>query len=131
MIVRTPARASASISLRSRLPAAQMPGASSTGARAVGDMARLRNRGANRFAARRHPVTLKNPDLKNARGKSGGEAAWTLHEIAGAHPEALEPAQRDDDLLQILVGDRGLRQQLDMPAMHDAQLVAQIGRAHV
>src|SRR6266853_623628 len=98
MIVRTPARASASISLRSRLPAALMPGASTTGARAVADMVRLRIRVANRFAARRHPVTLKNPNRKWEPAGSGGEAARALNEIAGAHPEALEPAQRHDDL---------------------------------
>src|SRR5216684_1275246 len=68
---------------------------------------------------------LKNGRLKNARRKSGGEAARTLDEIAGAHPEALEPAQRHDDTVQIPIGDRGLRQELDMAAMHDAQLVAQ------
>src|SRR6266568_6415606 len=125
MIVRTPARASVSISLRSRLPAALMPGASTTGAREVADMVRLRIRVANRFAARRHPVTLKESQPKKQPAGSGGEAARALDEIAGAHPEALEPAQRHDDLLQILIGDRGLRQELDVAAMHDAQLVAQ------
>ena len=58
--------------------------------------------------------------------KSRGEAARMLYEIAGVDPEALEPAQGHDDALQIVIGDRGgLRQQLDVPAMHYAQLVAQ------
>src|SRR5712691_8339075 len=98
MIVRTPCSASASISCWSSAPAAAMPGARAARLDEDEGMGRLRNRLRNRFAAHRRPVILKMPT------GSGGELSRPLHQIAGADPEALEPAQCDDDILQVAVG---------------------------
>ena len=49
-----------------------------------------------------------------------------LHQVAGADPEPLQPAQGDADSLKILDGYRRLRQQAEVPLMHRTQLVAQL-----
>src|SRR5271165_5856007 len=107
-IVRTPARASASMSARSSRPATLTPSPKGTSWGAI-------------------PLLRKR--------KSGGELRRPLHQVAGADPEALEPAQGDAGGLKVIHVHRRLRQHAEMPLMHRAQLVPQpsslFGQMHV
>src|SRR6202041_4075857 len=117
-IVFTPEAASASISTRVKAPAAARPGASSIN----GVMGSLRK--AKR-AAELQPVADPSPEkwLRRLRRV----LPRPLHQIAGADPEPLEPAQGHRRRRQILVGNRGLVQHLDVALMHFLHPVAQLG----
>src|SRR3954465_2112918 len=74
-----------------------------------------------------HDTAYSRNDTTAARygEKSGGELSRPLYQIAGPDPEALEPAQRGDDAIEVGLGDGGLLQQLDVPPVHPAQPIPQ------
>src|ERR1700761_3305159 len=117
-MVFTPDAASASMLSALKAPAAVKPGESGIRGGIVG-IDRLRK--AKR-AAKLQPGAVRS----NSCGGSGGVLPRTLHQIAGADPEALEPAQGHGRGLQIVVVDRGLVQHLDMARVHGLQPVAQL-----
>src|SRR5271166_4584574 len=112
-IVRTPARASASMSGPSSRPVTLSPGPKET---SWGAIVLLHGY----LAADSQPGTPPSPE------KSGGKLGRPLHQVAGADPEPLEPAEGDADGLKIVHVDRRLRQQLEMTLKHHTHPVAQL-----
>jgi len=54
------------------------------------------------------------------------EVWWcSLNQVGSTDPEALESAQRDAGILQIVAGERRLRKHLAVTLMHGAQAVPQ------
>ena len=59
-------------------------------------------------------------------GDVGLELWWcSLNQVGSADPEALESAQRNTGILQIVGGERRLRKHLAVTLMHGAQAVPQ------
>src|SRR5205823_5932334 len=110
MIVRTPARASASRSDRSNRPDTLNPGPSGTSC------------GAMPLLHACLPGDLQ-AAAPASRKKSGGELRRPLHQVAGTDPEALEPAEGGADSLEVFHVERGLRKQLLVALMHHTHTI--------
>jgi hypothetical protein len=75
-------------------------------------------------------MSPREPRLAGATASSFGgglgQAAAAIFISGGVKEEPLEPTQGHGRGLQVLLGDRGLMQQLDMPLMHRLRPVAQL-----